>query len=337
MISLKTLWEVLGLIAIAIVYDNLGLQFSLLIALAFCVFDLTRAKITSYWIPVFISLLASLKLPESDFYFYMRSFNSIERYGFTEFLILNIKSPLFYFLMWLFDTFLYSWQAVSFLLIASSNYVIYKVLERISRDETQLLLFSLLFFGFYPIYDQSNHLMRQYMASSVLFALVYANRYTFGLWITGFLSHLSFISFIVVNLTKKRIKYIALLLPILLLPGVYDLFQIYIIERKINVIDYRPLNSMQWLLVSPIIVIPFLNKKAFKYTCLIILTMVVFYTNSEIVLRYWKYLVFFVPIVFIEIALRNRAIGRLFIGLFLPLEYSYFIYNILNSTWTYEI
>lgn len=337
MISLKSLWEVLGLIAIAIVYDNLGLQFSLLIALAFCVFDLTRAKITSYWIPVFISLLASLKLPESDFYFYMRSFNSIERYGFTEFLILNIKSPLFYFLMWLFDTFLYSWQAVSFLLIASSNYVIYKVLERISRDETQLVLFSLLFFGFYPIYDQSNHLMRQYMASSILFALVYARRNKLRFWIAGFLSHLSFFVFVVNVFKKNHIKYIILLVPFLFISSMNEFLETFLLTRRVNIIDFRPLNNAHITFILPVIFLLKLNKKLFFYVLTIALTMILFSFNTEIVVRFWKYLVFFVPVVFIELTRYNRSLGTALIVLLIPFEFLYFIYNINNSTWTYLI
>lgn len=329
--------DVLTIIFIAVLYDKVGFLLVCILSLTIFVFEISRSKISSYWIVVAFSLLASTKLPESDFYIYMRQFESIDIMDFVEFMSINIKSPVFYVLMWITGALFKSWSAASFFLIVVSNYIMYRVLRKIASDEVQLLLFSLLLFGFYPIFDQSNHLMRQYLASSILFALIYANRYTLGLWITGFLSHLSFISFFAIYLTKNRMKYMALMIPIVLLPGVYDLIQIYIFQRNINLVDYRPLNSMQLLLILPILIIPFLNKKAFKYACLIILTMVVFYTNSEIVLRYWKYLVFFVPIVFIEIALRNRAIGRLFIGLFLPLEYSYFIYNILNSTWTYEI
>ena len=42
--------------------------------------------------------------------------------------------------------------------------------SKLASDEIQLL-FSLLLFGFYPIFDQSNHLMRQYLASSILLLL----------------------------------------------------------------------------------------------------------------------------------------------------------------------
>lgn len=329
--------DVLAIILIAILYDKVGLLLVCILSLTLFVFEISRSKISSFWIVVAFSLLASTKLPESDFYVYMRQFESIESMDFVEFMSINIKSPVFYVLMWIAGALFKSWSAASFFLIVVSNYILYRVLRKLASDDVQLILFSLLLFGFYPIFDQSNHLMRQYLASSILFGLVYASRHTFGLWIAGFLSHLSFLPFFATNFTKKHIKYVLLIIPIFLLPGVYDLIDIFILERNINTIDYKRLNSMQILLVSPILIIPFLNKKAFIYTCLIILTMLVFYSNSEIVLRYWKYLVFFVPLVFIEISLRNRAIGRILIGLFLPLEYFYFIYNILNSTWTYVI
>jgi hypothetical protein len=333
----RSIRDILILVLLALLYDKTGLILVCFLSLAFFVFGIMRSKISSFWIAVVFSLLASSKLPESDFYVYMEQFKSISSISFVDFMSINIKSPLFYVLMWLIGTLVKSWAAASFFLIVIPNYIMYCVLRRLASDEVQLFLFSLLLFGFYPIYDQSNHLMRQYLASSILFTLIYAQRHILGLWITGFLSHLSFVAFFAINFTRNRIKYVVLIIPFLFVPQVYALLELFIFERNINVIDFNPLNSMQILLVSPVMIIAFLNKKAFIYTSLIILTMVIFYNNSEIVLRYWKYLLFFVPIVLIEIALLNRVLGHLLICFFIPLEYFYFIYNILNSTWTYVI
>ncbi|MDA9236886.1 hypothetical protein N9O99_00325 [Schleiferiaceae bacterium] len=257
--------DVLTIILIAILYDKVGLLLVCILSLTLFVFEISRSKISIFWIVVAFSLMASTKLPESDFYVYMRQFESIESMDFVEFMSINIKSPVFYVLMWIAGALFKSWSAASFFLIVVSNYILYRVLRKLASDDVQLILFSLLLFGFYPIFDQSNHLMRQYLASSILFALVYAHRHTFGLWIAGFLSHLSFLPFFAINFTKKHIKYVLSIIPIFLLPGVYDLIDIFILERNINIIDYKRLNSMQILLVSPILIIPFLNKKAFIY------------------------------------------------------------------------
>lgn len=329
--------DIFGLICIAIVYDYIGFQGTVLLVLVVFLFSLAVGKLSSFWVPVVISLLASSKLPESDFYVYMKQFKSIGYLGYSEFILVNIKSPLFYGIMLIQSFFLDGWRAASFLLIVLSNYLMYSVLMRISRNDLELLLFSLLLFGFYPIFDQSNHLMRQYMASAIMFALVYGKGREMLLTVSGFLTHLSFGVFFVKIISKRTLLYVLAMLPILLIPSVGKFLDLFILSRNINIIEFKELNLMQILLVSPLLILPILNRKAAVFSLIVLCTMFIFRQNSEIVLRYWKYLVFFVPIVFIEIALRNRAIGRLFFGLFLPLEYSYFIYNILNSTWTYEI
>ena len=329
--------DIFGLICIAIVYDYIGFQGTVLLVLVVFLFSLAGGKLSSFWVPVVISLLASSKFPESDFYFYMKQFKSIGYLGYSEFILVNIKSPLFYGIMLIQSLFLDSWRAASFLLIVLSNYLMYSVLMKISRNDLELLLFSLLLFGFYPIFDQSNHLMRQYMASAIMFALVYGKGREMLLTVSGFLTHLSFAVFFVKIISKRTLLYVLAMLPILLIPSVDKFLDLLIFSRNINIVEFKELNLMQILLVSPLLILPILNRNAAVFLLIVLCTMFIFRQNSEIVLRYWKFLVFFVPIVFIEFTRINRQLGNALILALIPIELAYFIFNILESPWTYTI
>ena len=142
----------------------------------------------SVLISLYFGLINTTKIPKSDLEIYQETFYSAGEYSFWEYIFLMGKEPAFMVLNYLLykltnGSFFFYMLIFTFLSYELIILGVYKYLSKLQKDSLTILFGIVFATFFYQQFQSSAHLMRQFLAGSVLaFYLVYKFIYNKDLW-----------------------------------------------------------------------------------------------------------------------------------------------------------
>jgi len=311
-----------------------------------------RLKTNSFFVSLNIiySWIASTKGLESDYLIYANEYSEATNTGYINYILNHIKSPFFYSIFYVQNWLGFTFRSTIGVLIFVLNLIYISSLNSFFSGRN--LKFSIfILFIYFPIFDTSNHLIRQHTAVIlVIYGLV---RTSFIPMILGFFTHLS--SFIFLTKFYKFIKikksYFTFILALLIF-NYFNFIKIFIISNIIprfsNLIELEELNLFS-ILVILITLIPLYDKKyrsIFFVSIASLLSIMYFLRmNSEIVFRTSKYFHYLIPFSLTTISTSISSYFRLsklifsqFVILISSFLIIYFYYKLFyEPNWLYFI
>ncbi|MFW5982892.1 MAG: EpsG family protein [bacterium] len=185
------------------IYANLGILISLLffpvspfisIILFFIITTLTKKAndktfyLFFFLLAIYLGLINSTKLPESDLINYYESFLEVENFSFFEYILLNGKEPVFFIFNYL--SYYITGGNTDFYIIISTTiaymFLFVAILKffRAMNISKNTIVFAIILTAFFPqLFSLSAHLNRQFIAASILmFAMVQKIYYKKTVW-----------------------------------------------------------------------------------------------------------------------------------------------------------
>jgi hypothetical protein len=297
------------------------------------------------------SWLASTKGLESDYADYYIEYDRANNISFIEYISMNMKSPVFYSIFYVGNLLNLSFRTLVGLIIFFLNTVYFDILKNIFSNKN-FKIACVLFLLYFPIFDSSNHLFRQHLATIiVIWGLVRFNGVIIFLGVFSHLTSIIFTPQYLISLKKKHIIYLVFFFGLLLImfyEFIVTFVQSFIIDRFIsnNIVELESLNLFSYLVII-VSIIPLYN---LKYRRLFILpltfflfVMFVLRDNSESVLRFSKYFHYLIPIALVLIFSsfasyfnQNKRIYNIVLSIIIILLSFYFNYKLFyNSNWEY--
>lgn len=322
---------------------------------------------------LYLSLVNITKLPESDLAVYLNSFEDAQRLDLGPFLLLNTREPLYYVSLYGLanlpgvDGHIYVFLStlLPYLLFGTAVLQV-GVALRLERRSLLTLLLFLLFFG--QLFSLSAHLLRQFLAASLvmLFLADYAvtGCRRWGLGLLGMMVHYSSMPLMLLSLLKPHSRYsaaLSLLLHMIALISIYALaVQMapllvdvpvlgIVFDRITNVegAELEPLTLSQMATAALFLVVALYTLTRTSGSaqdwslllcvatiCVVVLVSSAQPTLSEIALRYFIYLYFLIGLVLPFLMVRFPLSRWAVYGLAL-LSPPLFFYKLTNSEWTY--
>lgn len=320
-----------------------------------------------------LSLINSGKVPENDLLNYQDRFFLVPQIPFLQYALLMGKEPIYFIYSYLlfyltfgsFKLFLFITSFISYFLVSLSYIKIYKILNLSFKS---IICCLLTFFLFSNLFSLSAHLIRQFLASSiviiVLINIAYLNKQRLFLFLSGVLIHSSAIIFTPVyllnkNSSKKRfslllITFSTIFLTIThgskfflnILPDIEFLKYPFarIAYRKVYV-DLGDLGFLNYLVIVFNIIIFYLFSKVNWKTriltfvsIIILLVTLSFYNDSEIPMRisFYAYLLLPLSIMYSYSLIKKSAFKEVIYLSFLIFIGLQFLFRLKFGSWTYE-
>lgn len=325
---------------------------------------------------LYLALINVTKLPESDLAVYLQSFDDAKSLSLGAFLLLYAREPLYY-------VSLYGLASVSGLdgrtYVFLSTFIPYLVFGtavlrmgvamQINRRALLSLLVFLLFFG--QLFSLSGHLLRQFLASSLvmlfLSAYAVAGRRRLGLGLLGMMVHYSSMPLILLSFLKAPKRYsasVTLLLQTLILMALYAI-AVYVAPyftelpvlgmvfqrlangegAELDPLSLSALGTAAMVLVISLFSFARTNAKELSagdetvllctiLVCVIVLTASTQPMLSEIATRYFLYLYFLIGLVLV-ILMARVPISRLAVHMLAVLSVPLFFYKLVYGEWNF--
>jgi hypothetical protein len=331
-----------------------------------------------FFIALFLGALNICKVPESDMANYIDEYQQIPFYRFTDYLFIKQKEPVFYFFNYcIYHIFFGSvsgyimvCSVVSYMLIF---YSLWKMHIAMGLNKYNFMIAIAVAVLFPNIFSISAHLMRQFLAESLILYVVveyvfYSKRKIIPFLLAVF-THTSsalmgvvFIPFFKRKLTRKNILLVAVCaVAVGSLLFKFAGYFVDMVDDSNSVLLYG-LNRLSdrknaWqtdnisilmilLYAITLIIFYFAAKKisikisALFYLTLILLVFVlVNYNDTEIALRFSFYLYFFVPFAFYflpnVLKIKDKNMQHILFSSITLLFLCWFIYKLNYGTWTY--
>lgn len=296
---------------------------------------------------VFFSWVTSTKMYESDLLAYQNLLIDSSESSLFDFLGSSITiytNFIFYTFFWFFSKTLPSISFVSASLFYISYLFILKSSRVFFKDNSQFILVSLLFIFYYSLFDMSAHLIRQFVASSILLYGLTSKNNIFI--ISSPLIHTS--SFFALSNYLKNLKILfSILILVFFLAQIGTVNQVFVqlYAKTDNLIEFNELRVFDFIILIFCLfsLFDFKFRSYFLFPLISIFALIIiFIENTEITLRIFQYIHFFLPIA-IVISINNitnflklKSIKNLTYFLIFTIFTIHFAYRlILSPTWNY--
>jgi len=187
----------------------------------------------------YLGLINVTKLPDSDYISYLNWFSNAQLLPLREFLLLNTREPLYYLGLHMIANFPYtSEQLFVFTSTVISYFIFLLGVIRLSifldLRYTVIIIFTVALIFFAPLFSLSAHLMRQFIAASLVILFfsefVITAKKNWFILLAAILIHYSVIIFLPIALMKKNEKFssgLSIVAYLSLLPVVYFASRIF--------------------------------------------------------------------------------------------------------------
>jgi len=342
------------------------------------------SKLTYYLfftlLSTYLGLINITKVPESDLINYYSFFFLVEDLSFLPYIFFMAKEPVFFIYNYLMYYLTNSSGNLYILIttIISYNFLFLAVLNFFKgiKSSKNIILFAIIIVAFFPqLFSLSAHLIRQFMAASILmYALVQKFFYKKTVWpflLIAIFTHstaLLFIPLLYVNRFREQMKFttiliislfffiIPMLLPIvikLIINIIGNNFLTYALNRAIvpGLMGFQSIDFLQLILMFLMVFIVFIRQyniskfsnndsvKGFFHLSNIFFVFSVFIlanlSRDDISQRFGFYTYFFFPLI-IPLALTLKHNYVQFIRIFLSMFFIvFFIYRLQFGVWEY--
>lgn len=333
-----------------------------------------------FLLALYLGMINSTKVPESDLINYIDSYRNVKDSSFINYILIAGKEPAFFILNYIIFNLTGGSISLYLIIITSFSYflffiAIYKYFKAIKNNQ-HAIIFAILMAAFFPqLFSLSAHVMRQFLAASVVtYAIVqkiFYNKRVWPLLLLAVFIHSTAIFFVPLlywGIFKKRIsiKSIGVLLILILIVGKLlpfltniiqnkfgDNFLSYIFLRAVtaNSLELEELSLLPFLVMGLLIMIIlwvqhkkrnfFLSdsNKGIVHLGNIFLMFCAFILanldQQELSLRFFFYIYFFFPLIFPLIFLAKTQELN-----FLRLSVSmlmilFFVFRLEYGTWQY--
>jgi len=297
------------------------------------------------------SWILSTKGLESDYADYYIEFEKANNISFIEYISMNMKSPIFYSIFYVGNQLNLTFRTLVGLIVFFLNAVYFDVFKNIFSNKNFKIACVLLLL-YFPIFDSSNHLFRQHLATIiVIWGLVRFNGIIIFIAVFSHLTSVIFTPQYLIYLKKKHIIYLGLsfgLFLIMFYEFILTFVQSFIVDRVIskNIVELEALNLFSYLVII-VSIIPLYNLKYRRLFILpiiiFLLVMIILRDNSELVLRFSKYFHYLIPIALVIISSsfasyfkQNKRVYNIIVSIFIISLSLYFNYKLfLNPNWVY--
>ncbi|WP_200980052.1 EpsG family protein [Echinicola sp. 20G] len=328
-----------------------------------------------------LGVLNANKIPESDLYNYIENYRSIGGFGFLDYINHSLKEPAFFMYNYILHTvfagnvklYLIAHTTICYFLI---GYAIIRCQEKLGFSPLVLFAGFIAAFGFPNLFSLSAHLMRQFLAASLIMVFIVE----YGFWGNRKLGRLLLVlacfthstAFIfILALLPGMMKPVSLkrTITVLIFSGVIFtiLFKYaFVLERifsslpflsyvfsRINQtesIDLEPLGNLGIILFTLVILFAGFfakNNQQIKggnltfYLAIVIFAFVlVNLNNTELALRFGFYLYFFFPVAwYLFLGYIDRKFNHRLgelICMVSTVFIVWFVYKLINGVWQYE-
>ncbi len=325
---------------------------------------------------LYLSLVNITKQPESDLAAYLKSFEDAQFLDLGPFLLLNTREPLYYVSLYGLanlpgvdgHTYVFLSTLVPYLLFGTAVLRVGVALRLERRSLLSLLLF-LLFFG--QLFSLSAHLLRQFLAASLVMLVLadYAvtGRRRWGLGLLGMMVHYSSMPLMLLSLLKPHRRYssaLSVLLHMITLTSIYALaVQVapLLLDLPVLGIVFQRITNGEGAELEPLTLpamataVLFLLVGIYELTrtrgsaqgaqdwslllcsvtiCVVVLVSSAQPTLSEIAQRYFFYLYFLIGLVS-PFLMARLSLSRWAVHGLALLSAPLFFYKLANSEWTY--
>ena len=315
-----------------------------------CVYSLVRLGIAHKGLDRYIPLILllawvnSTKLISADLYNYGLILDTASKLSLGPFLMENIKSPFFYIWFWVFNALTISF--VNSLIVYFGYLLMISSIDRYFTKSGDKIVASILLIFYFNLFDMSGHLLRQFLAGSILiYSVIQANKK--GLIIAGLchLSSLFGLSYFVKNFKQLILFCIAVTL-LLLVPEIQKIFFIYIYNKSTHsIIEFVELGILENYIILLSLICLFSKHFRSHYLRIVLFlsgSIFLFNENTELCLRLFQYFHFLIPFIVITISNllyeihKSLAIKGVINISFVALFIFNFIYRMtFNPNWSY--
>lgn len=328
---------------------------------------------------VLLGILNAGKIPENDLIMYKFWYEDVKNYDFVGYLFYHGREPLFFLYNYLiyyltfgsFEAYLVIHTAICYSIM---GYAILRMHKVFKFPKEYLVTSILVLFLFPHLFSLSVHLMRQFLAASILLLftidVAFYNKKRIVLFLAALMVHTTAFLFAILYLIKKIKSTKLVMLFVILTFGAFTIlvfkfsnsfldgssetnminYGITRLQNRDESIELQKLSILHFALFI-FIVLGFYqlrqnwkmkNRGVLLYLSTLLLTFIsINYNDTELALRISFYMFFLFPISLYFFLKSSKVIKynkdkRVIASLFLIVFSSWFIYKLYNGVWTYQ-